>query len=106
MNCYGLVAYKIYDTTINTDRYVDFIDHCLGPAIQLYPGRNSIVIHDNASFHTSARVETAINSYGAVVLRLPTYSPQKNPIELLFAVTKSWLRRNYGVMEVYPDLAL
>ena len=106
MNCHGIVAYRIYDTTINTNRYHHFVEHCLGPAMQHYPGRNSIVIHDNASFHASAVVEEAINAHGGVVLRLPTYSPQKNPIELLFALTKSWLRRHYGVMEEYPELAL
>jgi len=48
---------------------------------------------DNLAAHKVARVREAIRVLGASVLYLPSYSPDLNPIEQLFAKLKALLRK-------------
>jgi len=52
-----------------------------------------IVILDNLSSHKVEGVQQAISAVGAMVLYLPPYSPDLNPIEKLFSKLKSLLRK-------------
>jgi len=57
---------------------------------------------DNASFHNRAFLETIAEAYEHKILRLPAYSPDKNPIEHLRANLKKWLRsysENYAKIQ-------
>lgn len=53
---------------------------------------NSLIIMDNARFHRKTPLEQIANFYGFKILWLPPYSPDKNPIEQLWANLKNWLR--------------
>ena len=64
------------------------VERCLLPA--LLPG--DIVVMDNLPAHKVAGVRVAIEAAGAVLLYLPPYSPDFNPIEMLFAKLKALLR--------------
>lgn len=57
----------------------------------LRPG--DIVVMDNLNFHKMVRVRRAIEATGALPVYLPTYSPELNPIELLWSDLKRELRR-------------
>ena len=57
----------------------------------LKPG--DIVIMDNLSSHKNKRVVSLIESVGASVEFLPAYSPDLNPIELMWSKVKSILRK-------------
>jgi len=48
---------------------------------------------DNLSAHKGKEVEMLMASKGAVVLYLPPYNPDLNPIELSFSKLKSVLRK-------------
>jgi transposase len=48
---------------------------------------------DNLRAHKVAGVREAIEAAGAVLLYLPPYSPDLNPIEQLFAKLKALLRK-------------
>ena len=48
---------------------------------------------DNLSAHKVAGVREAIRAAGVSVLHLPSYSPDFNPIEQLFAKFKALLRK-------------
>ena len=50
------------------------------------------MVMDNLSAHKVAGVREAIRAAGASVLPLPSYSPDLNPIEHLFATFKALLR--------------
>jgi transposase len=47
---------------------------------------------DNARFHRKAELERIANVYGFKIIWLPPCSPDKNPIEKLWANLKNWLR--------------
>jgi transposase len=49
---------------------------------------------DNASFHKRSDILQAIKNKGCVLEFLPTYSPDLNPIEHLWAKAKS-IRKKY-----------
>ena len=51
------------------------------------------MILDNLSSHKVAGVEAAITAIGAIVLFLPPYSPDLNPIEKFFSKLKARLRK-------------
>lgn len=54
---------------------------------------------DNASIHHVDTVVTAIISTGALLRFLPAYSPDFNPIELVFGEMKQYLRTNNILFE-------
>jgi transposase len=61
----------------------------LVPALR--PG--DIVILDNLSSHKVRGVREAISAAGAILLYLPPYSPDLNPIEKFFSKLKALLRK-------------
>lgn len=54
---------------------------------------DDILLLDNSSVHKSKLVIETLNECGIKVLWLPRYSPDYNPIELLWAYMKSILRK-------------
>ena len=58
-----------------------------------------MVILDNASIHHVDPVVTTILSTGALLRFLPPYSPDMNPIELVFGEMKQYLQANNLLFE-------
>ena len=84
----GLTAPTVIDGAINGPLFVAYVQQQLVPTLQ--PG--DIVIMDNLASHKVAGVREAIEAVGAHVVYLPPYSPDFNPIELLFAKLKHLVR--------------
>ena len=62
------------------------------PAVpELSPG--DVVVMDNLSSHKGPNVRALIEKAGAILLYLPPYSPDFNPIENAFAKLKALLRK-------------
>jgi hypothetical protein len=55
----------------------------------------SVIILDNATFHSKTYLPIIADTYGHKILWLPKYSPDKNKIEHIWATMKTWLR-NYS----------
>jgi transposase len=85
----GLTAPFVIDRPMNGAIFLAYIEHCLAPTLS--PG--DIVVMDNLPAHKVAGVRRAIHTKGADLIYLPPYSPDLNPIELLFAKLKALLRR-------------
>ena len=51
-----------------------------------------VLVLDNARIHDEVAL-AAVRAAGVVVLLLPPYSPDINPIEDVFSVGSSWLKR-------------
>jgi transposase len=74
---------------INGESFRLYIDRVLIPT--LHPG--DIVIMDNLGSHKSIAVRRALRAVGAKLFFLPKYSPDLNPIEMLFSKLKHGLRK-------------
>ena len=79
----------LLDGPINGETFRLYVDEVLVPTLR----SGDIVIMDNLGSHKSKAVRHAIRAAGARLLSLPKYSPDLNPIELLFSKIKHWLRR-------------
>jgi transposase len=84
----GLVAPLVLDGAINGQAFLAYVEQFLAPT--LTPG--DIVIADNLGSHKVAGVREAIEARAASLLFLPSYSPDLNPIELVFSKLKRLLR--------------
>ena len=49
-------------------------------------------------------MEEIISNTGAILIYLPPYSPELNPIEGVFAIVKQWLRENQEVLLITDDI--
>ena len=74
---------------LDRDAFDTYIAEALVPVLR--PGQ--IVLWDNLSVPKSARSRSLIEAAGCRVVPLPRYSPDLNPIELVFAKLKTALRR-------------
>jgi transposase len=74
---------------VDTPAFEAYLEQVLGPSLR--PGQ--IVLLDNLSVHTSARITAIVAARGCTVWYLPTYSPDLSPIELAFAKFKDLVRR-------------
>ena len=54
---------------------------------------------DNASFHHSERIE---QDAGVILIYLPPYSPDLNPIEEFFAELKAFIKKQWYEYECSP----
>jgi transposase len=106
MNCFGIVAYKIVPGAANGESFREFLSKLVVPAMQAWPGRNSIIVLDGARFHHNAQVRTMVEQAGGHLVFLPPYSPDFNPIELVFGWMKAWLRDHQNVAYQFPDLCM
>jgi len=85
----GIIAPFVLDGPMAGDAFRLYVEQVLAP--ELEPG--DAVVMDNLSTHKVAGVREAIRAAGASVLYLPSYSPDFNPIEQLFAKLKALLRK-------------
>jgi transposase len=65
-----------------------FVEQVLVPVLK--PG--DVVVMDNLSSHKRAKTRELIESAGAALVFLPPYSPDLNPIEMVFSKIKQLLR--------------
>src|SRR5215475_1016169 len=85
----GIVAPMVIKGAMNGDAFLAYIEQCLAPTLR----RRDIVVIDNVSFHKVAGVQERIEESGAELRYLPEYSPDLNPIELVFHPLKTLLRK-------------
>jgi transposase len=84
----GVRCSMVVDGAVNGYVFAAFVEGVLAP--QLRPG--DIVVMGNLSSHKSVRVRQMIETAGASLRYLPPYSPDLNPIEMVFSKVKQLLR--------------
>ena len=84
----GVRCSTVVDGPVNADVFEAFVQQVLVP--QLQPG--DVVVMDNLSSHKRSRTRERIEAAGAHLQFLPPYSPDLNPIEMIFAKAKQLLR--------------
>ena len=85
----GLTAPMVIEGPMTGEVFRAYVEQCLVPTLR----RNDIVVMDNLRAHKVAGIEEAIERAGASVRYLPKYSPDLNPIELLYSKFKGYLRK-------------
>lgn len=84
----GSTACMTIDGATNTEVFRAYVREILLPTLQ----ENDIVIMDNLSAHKSPETIALIESVGASAWFLPAYSPDLNPIEMMWSKVKNHLR--------------
>lgn len=84
----GMRCSTVVDGAINAELFEAFVEQVLAPTLE--PG--DVVVMDNLSSHKRQRTRRLIEAAGATLWYLPPYSPDLNPIELVFAKVKQLLR--------------
>lgn len=85
----GIVAPCVIDGPINGAVFLAWVEQFLVPTLQ----QGDVVVLDNLGSHKGQDVRRAIRAAGARLLFLPPYSPDLNPIEMVFAKLKALLRK-------------
>jgi transposase len=87
----GLTAPVVVDGAMDGRTFLAYVRQQLVPTLR----SGDIVVMDNLASHKVPGVREAIAGAGAQVAYLPPYSPDLNPIELVFSKLK-WLLRSAG----------
>jgi len=85
----GVVALMLINGAMNGEIFLAYLEQCLAPTLK----RRDIVVVDNLPAHKVLGVEDAIEAVGASLSYLPQYSPDLNPIEMVFHPLKALLRK-------------
>ena len=85
----GQTTHTMYAGGTTGDRFLDYLKNVLIPTLH----KGNIVVMDNMRSHHVAGVEETLRDAGMVPLYLPPYSPDLNPIEMLWSKVKALLRK-------------
>ena len=84
----GLIAPLRLIGAMNSDVFEAYVEQFVVP--ELRPG--DVVVMDNLSAHKRASIGALIAGAGAELVYLPPYSPDLNPIEMVWSKVKAVLR--------------
>ena len=86
----ALLTVSLFSTNINTKIFDAWVIQDLIPKLP----EKSVVVMDNAGFHKGKDMIQALQDAGHILLYLPAYSPDLNPIEKKWAQAKKLRRKN------------
>lgn len=82
-------ACMVHEGSVDRAAFLEYVEHALVPTLKA----GQIVIMDNFTIHHNAKVRELIEAAGCELRYLPSYSPDYNPIENLFAKLKAFLKK-------------
>ena len=82
-------ACLVFEGSTNSEAFLSYVEHVLCPTLRA----GQIIIMDNFTIHHNSKVKELIEAQDCEVLYLPTYSPDFNPTEHLFAKIKAFIRK-------------
>lgn len=85
----GTLAYEYFQGAVNKNIFLDYIKNALIPTLH----EGDIVVMDNLRCHKTHEVEKELAKAGVRTLFLPPYSPDLNPIEMMWSKIKALLRK-------------
>lgn len=84
----GVEALMTVNGATDSEVFLAFVREVLAPTLD----EGDVVIWDNLGAHRSQAVREAVDARGAMLLFLPPYSPDMNPIERCWSKIKTYLR--------------
>jgi len=90
----------------DTEQFMDHFNTKILPYMQPFPQSRSVVIIDNCRIHDESGLLELVESKGAKLIFLPPYSPDFNPIELVFNQIKKWLVKHHMYAQDHPLTAI
>lgn len=84
----GMRCSTVVDGAVNGEVFEAFVEQVLVKELRV----GDVVVMDNLSSHKRDRTRELIEGTGAELGFLPPYSPDLNPIEMIFAKVKQMLR--------------
>ena len=84
----GLNAAATMACPMDGEIFSVYVERVLGPTLQ----QGDVVVMDNLSAHRRPQIQRLIEDAGATLLYLPPYSPDLNPIEMIWSKIKRLLR--------------
>lgn len=91
----GYIASACVQDSFNEYSFEDWIENVALPAMNPYPLPFSVLVMDNAPIHKEEMIWALCTAKGVVLLMLPPYSPDFNPIENSFGLLKRFLQQYY-----------
>ena len=85
----GTIVPLVFEDALNGDIFREYVRQFLVPTLR----SGDIVVMDNLSSHKVSGIAPMIEAVGAEVRFLPPYSPDLNPIELMWSKMKTILRK-------------
>lgn len=85
----GLVCVRTIKDSMKGEDFEAFLREDLCPKLC----KGKVVVMDNLKIHKNEKVQQMITETGARTLYLPRYSPDFNPIEMLWSVLKAFIRQ-------------
>jgi transposase len=89
INLDGLLAPMLYKGSADGELVKAYLAEFLIPTLK----KGSIIVMDNLSSHKVNGIKEIAEKNGIKILYLPPYSPDLNPIELMWSKIKTYLRK-------------
>jgi len=78
----------VFTDSVDRNAFLGYLEHGLLPTL----AAGSVPVMDNWTVHHGDEVRNLVEDSGCELLYLPTYSPDLNPIEHLFAKIKTFVK--------------
>ena len=90
----GILDVEVTSSSVDGEKFCDFIRGSLIPNMLPYDELNptSVVVMDNCSIHHVTEVQLMLHDTGILLIYLPPYSPNYNPIEKASGYVKDYLK--------------
>lgn len=85
----GPQAPFVFEGAMDAQTFRTYVAQVLAPTL----GQGDILVLDNLSSHKDKEARACILSTGAEIFDLPPYSPDMNPIEMMWSKVKAFLRK-------------
>jgi transposase len=90
----GIILRRVYQGSTDSDLFEAFIAQLLQHCGR-FPEPKSVIVMDNASWHHSEKIQQMCSEAGVILVFLPPYSPDFNPIEQYFGVLKKFIKKHW-----------
>ncbi len=94
-----VIHYKILENkNANKEIFIEFMKELTSKI------SNKIILMDNVRFHKNDEIKKILKDSNNKELFIPPYSPEFNPIEEVFSLFKSYLRKKINIITGFLNL--